>query len=544
MAKKDFYSLKDLQDLIPGWKDTYVVKEYLDAGDNDPEDLEASGYIQEMMSDPNAITELAKIGKPFLKKYLSTLKSGRSIFEPRELNLKNLNDVLGSVYEDLKVEDIKNQDPKYISVNGKILKDLVEEEGWDMKDVLKLVEETQNKQARQKIYDDNLLVRTVFPRTAEAIKETGDFNGTDLGLDIGENVLQAMPMAGVGTKVATQGLKSGLKVIPSLRGFLIENATAPTVMAAADELRKDDPSLANFGERALTGTAVNAAAGRMLGAGIRALIPEAFAIRLEKWMNTSGDEALKRKLAQINSVLEDRMHHTPEEVKKATNELNLLIRQEQFTRNGVLPRSMTNPTGSVSIADYAANNSNAKKVGKLARKEYEKELEENAGKAWAKKVRKNEKRYEPNSAYFTNRETVFPHMFVDDQVGAQAGLLKTTGQHKLDQPEFRIFEFNDLEPDNTIKNQIDKMFADHHSKKFHYGITFDEIVDGVLKDPELTSAIIRAYGGVNPREAVSAYITNKLGRSEWLRRQQGALTRLFGNLLPEKKKNKDSDEEE
>lgn len=545
MAQKDFYSLKDLQAMIPGWKDTFVVKEYLDSGDNDPEDLEASAYITEMMADPNAIEELAHIGKPFLKKYISTLKSGRTVFEPRELNIKNVNDVLGSVYEGLKLEDIKNQDPKYLSVNGKIMKDLIEDEGWDRNDVLKLIEEEQKKQARKDIYADNLVARTAFPRTAESLKNTGDFSGQDLALDAGENVLQAMPLAGVGTKVATQGLRSGLRLVPAVGGYLIENATVPTVMAAADEIRKDDPSLLDFGERAATGTAVNAAAGKMLGAGLRALVPAKYVQKLETWMNSSGDEALKNKLDEINKIIENPRKYTADQVKKAQNELNLLVRQAEFTNKGLLDPSFRNPSGTVTIADYAANNKNAKDVGKLARDVYEGELTANINQPWVKKVKNTEAGYKPNSVYFTNRETVFPHMFVNqNKVGSQAGLLKTTGRHNLDMPEFNNYNWNDLEHSNLVKNQLEDMFSGHHSKTFHYNIDFDKVVDDILKDPQMVSAIVRAYGGVNPREAVSSYVTNKLGRSEWLRGQQATLGRVFGEYFPISKKQKESDEEE
>lgn len=512
------------------------LKAVKDAADMKGSDQQKREFVLKTFLSAPKSRQYLKVAMPEL--YKEGLKAERG--EGWKMSMKDIEKATGATEK-----EILDPEKGWMTGNFKDLKFLMESEGLDYADALKLLRDTQTKKSRKDIYDDNLIARTVFPRISESLRDTGDFSGQDLALDVGENILQAMPLAGLGTKVATQGLRSGLRILPNIEGYLIENAAVPTVMAAADELRKDDPSLLDFGERAATGAAVNAAAGKMLGAGIRSLVPAKYVQKLETWMNSSGDEALKNKLDEINKIIENPRKHTADQVKKAKNELNLLVRQAEFTNKGLLDRSFRNPTGTVTIADYAANNRNAKDVGKLARDVYEGELTANSNQPWAKEVRKTEKRYDPNSVYFTNRETVFPHMFVNqNKVGSQAGLLKTTGRHNLDMPEFNNYNWNDLEHSNLVKNQLDKMFADHHSKTFHYDIDFDKVVDDILKDPKMVSAIIRAYGGVNPREVVSSYVANKLGRSEWLRRQQAMLGRVFGEYFPISKKQKESDEEE
>ena len=535
--QKKIHTLEELQKLINGWDKSILLSEYLNPEDVDVSEVPYETRLQQMMGNPKAVQELLKTGnKAFVKKYAQSILNDKGLFDMYEMNLDNITEELKNVSGDDKFskEDILGQKEPYRNINGSTLEAIAKVNGWDFPSMLKMIEEAQTKQARNGIYDDNLVARTVFPRISKNLMETGDYDWQDVVLDLGENTLQAVPLAGSGTKVAMIGARSGLGIKPILYGLggsLVENATVPTVMAAADEIRKDDRSLADFGVNAATGTAVNSVAGRMVKAGIGGLLNNpAIASKIEKAMDT-GDEALKNKLTQAYAVLKNPRKYSEQEIKNATNTINLLTRKKEFT----------NPELKVNIADYAANNSKARKVGKKMRDDYEGELIAKSNEPWVKRVRKNEERYkDPQSAYFTNRETLFPHMFVNQRkVGSQAGLVKKTGQHNLDKPEFNIFAWNDLEPNHRVANQLKNMFAGHRSKTFHYGTDFDEIVDGILRDPEMTKAIVRAYGGVNPREAVASYLTNKLGRSEWLREGESAAARSFGEWVDDKDKKKE-----
>jgi len=534
--QKKIHTLEELQKLINGWDKSTLLSEYLNPEDVDVSEVPYENRLQQMMGNPEAVQELLKTGnKAFVKKYAQSMLKDKGLFDLYEMNLDNITEELKNVSGDDKFskEDILGQKEPYRNINGSTLEAIAKVNGWDFPSMLKMIEEAQTKQARKDIYDDNLVARTVFPRISKNLMENGDYDWQDVVLDLGENALQAVPLAGSGTRVAMIGARSGLGAKPILYGLggsLVENATVPTVMAAADEIRKDDGNLADFGVNAATGAAVNAAAGRMIKTGISGLLNNpVVASKIEKAMDT-GDEALKNKLTQAYAVLKNPRKHTAQEVKDATNTINLLTREKEFTNSDL----------GVNIADYAANNRKARKVGKEMREIYEGELIAKKDEPWVKRVKKTEKRYkDPQSPYFTNRETLFPHMFVDQRkVGSQAGLVKTTGQHNLDKPEFKIFAWNDLEPSNRVANQLENMWSGHRSKTFHYGVDFDEIVDGILKDPEMTRAIVRAYGGVNPREAVSSYVINKLGRSDWLKRGESAAARTFGEWVGEDDKKK------
>lgn len=532
-------TLKDLQGLINGWDKNEVLASYLNPGDVDISEEPYEDALRGLMSDPNAIQELLKTGnKAFVKKYAKSLLKGKNIFDLYEMNLDNITESIKEVSGDdeFKKEDILNQDKPYLNVDGSTLKAIATVNGWDFPSMLKLIEEEQTKQGRKKVYDESLIARTVFPRISESMRDKGDFDRADVALDIVENVAQAVPLGGFGAKAAGVGLRSGLtaaekagRVGRQAGGWMLENASVPTVMAGADQLirNKDGFDWGEFGQRAVTGSLVNASAGKMVKAGLSAIVPDP---KFGKWIDDvfdSGDEALKSRLTEIEHVLSQGRSANPEAYKNAMNELFILKNKSLFSN------------GQGNLADYVAGNT--RKVGKNTRRIYEKEVERNLDKPWAQKVRTTEIGLDPKSPYFLNREITFPHQYVNtNKLGTKSGVLKEVGGATgKDLPEFNIYNQKNLGIDDNISSQLAKIASEHNSLTFKYPTEFDNIVNALLNNEQTRKAIMRVYGGTNPREAVETFVLNKLGRADWLKRGESAAYRTFGEysgLKPKKDK--------
>lgn len=545
--QKKIHTLQELQKLVNGWDKSILLDAYLNPEGIDASEVPYENHLRKMMADPKAVQELLKTGnKAFVKKYAKSLLKDKGIFDLYEMNIDNIYDSLKDVSGDdeFKKEDILNQAKPYLDIDGKTLKAIAKVNGWDHPAMLKLIEEEQTKQARKNIYDEtNPLTKVMFPRITKSVRDTGDFETGDVVLDIGENALQLIPLGGAGRAVAGVGLRSGLttgekaaRVARGVGGHLVENASVPVVVAGADQFirNKDGFDWGEFGQQAATGAAVNSAAGKMVKAGLSAIVPDpAFG----EWLNRafdSGDDALKKRLTEINAVISQGRSANPDAYKKAMNELFILKNKKLFTgSNGA------------NIGDYAAANSKAKKVGKNARRLYEHEVEYNAKRnsPWALKVKETEKGLDPKGTYFTNREVVFPHQFVNTQkVGSRSGLLREVGGSTgKDLPEFNVYNQKNLTPGNTLSDDLAQIASEHNSLTFKYPTDFDKIVNDLLANEQTRKAIMRVYGGMKPREAVEAFVLNKLGRSEWLKRGESAAYRTFGEFMDKKQKSKEKE---
>lgn len=531
-------SIKDLQNLISGWDKNEILASYLNPDDVDVSEEPYEEALRKMMSDPEAIKALLASGnKAFLKKYAKSLLKDKGIFDLYDMNMDNITesikDVSGS--DDFKKEDILNQAEPYLKMDGVTLKAIAKANGWDFQDMLKLIQEEQTKQGRKNVYDESLIARTVFPRISESMRDKGDFDTSDVVLDIVENAAQAVPLGGLGTKVAGVGLRSGLtlgekagRVGRQAGGWMLENAAVPTGMAAADQFirNKDGFDWGEFGQRAATGSLINATAGKMVKAGLSAVVPDP---KFGKWLDdvfNSGDDALKSRLTEIENVLSQGRAANPQAYKNAMNELFILKNKSLFSN------------GQGNLSDFITGNT--KKVGKNTRRIYEKEVERNLDKPWAQKVRTNEVGLDPNSPYFLNREITFPHQYVNiDKLGTKSGVIKKVGGSTgKDLPEFNVYNQNNLGLEDNISNQLANIASGHNSITFKYPTNFDDIVNALLANEQTRKAIVRVYGGTNPREAVEAFVLNKLGRNEWLKRGESAAYRTFGEFSGLKKSDK------
>lgn len=537
------YTKKDLSDLLKGLENYEELSAYFLDDESNLIDADApyEDTLEEILKDKNALNILVEKYPSFLKKYNRNKREGKNLFDPSDINLKNIASVLSSI-QDIDEDDIRKNSDKYSNLDAYAMKKLIEKEGWRFGDVLNYIADEQTKQNRQDIYDDNTLTRLLFPRITEALKETGDYSGKDIGLDLAENALQFVPLAGPAAKVAGIGTRAGLPALKnagrlgrSVLGNAVENLTVPATMALADYIAYDDETGWDALQKALIGAGVNAAAGKVLKSGLGSIFNDpSISKKIDNILST-GDEAYRAELNKIETILSQGRAANPEEYKKALNELMILRDKGAFT----------NKANKASIGDYAAKNSNSRKVGKANRAAYEKELEEAAAKGseWAKGVKEIEKQLandanvspylvedvSPLDIYTkTNREQVFPHNFIDTKnVGSSAGLLKRTGSGPADIPDFNIFIPDNLEASKIVDKELEKIAGEHASKKFQYSTPTDEIITKLLSDENFANAVKRAYGdAVRPRDFLSSYITNKLGKETWLKRQEGAFNRL------------------
>lgn len=552
MAEAQTKTVKDLIDLLGGASNVAkyeALKSYLLDEDEEINDADApyEEAYRRIITDPNVGKELVKGFKPFLKRVANVGEAqkrgekGVTLFSPLPLNMDNVVQALSEATAVKNADDILSNKSAYADINGGKMKSLFNEYGWDMPTVMDYIRNEQTKAARQKIYDDtNLLTKMMFPRTTEALRTSGDYEGKDLGLDVAENLLQLIPIGGVAGKIGASGLRYrpvGKAVMGSVPKYLLENASVPTVMAAADYLAHDDKSVLDAIDQALTGTAINAAAGKMITGGISGLARNPkLAKALEDALKQNSD-AFRNKVSAIDEVLLKGRSASPEEYKRALNMRTILENPDLFSRGK-----------KGNLTDYAGKTSKDAKIGQSNKARYEAELALKHEEPWAKSVNDRVTSYLNDPIAETqfarlNREATFPHNYIDpDKVGFMDGVIRVQREKpkgstwRTDDPEFNTFNRDYLDEGHTVRTALEDVADEHKSRKFQYPIEIDRAINDYLSDQEFVDALKYVYGKVNPRDVPISYFTNKLGRSDWLREQKSAAKRLFGELVEDDKK--------
>ena len=185
-----------------------------------------------------------------------------------------------ALYDDLKtgiVDYDKEFGKDWYKEYGQIpvdqIKYVAQKQGVDWKDLTNKMGQEATKRLRYDIAHDGSLsgyiTEFVAPRSLEAVERGESPTGTDIGLDIGQNVLYAAPWARVAAPLAKYGTVG--RILQGTAG----NAVTPTITEAADAIAYDDPDnpRSEFSKADVaTGTAVNLTTpwlirGALLGAG-------------------------------------------------------------------------------------------------------------------------------------------------------------------------------------------------------------------------------------------------------------------------------------
>lgn len=185
-----------------------------------------------------------------------------------------------ALYDDLKtgiVDYDKEFGKDWYKEYGQIpvdqIKYVAQKQGVDWKDLTTKMGQEATKRLRYDIAHDGslggLITEFAAPRSVEAVERGESPSGTDIGLDIGQNIAYAAPWARATAPLAKYGLVG--RIIQGTAG----NAVTPTITEAADAIAYDDPdnprSKFSTGDVA-TGTAVNLTTpwlirGALLGTG-------------------------------------------------------------------------------------------------------------------------------------------------------------------------------------------------------------------------------------------------------------------------------------
>lgn len=151
-----------------------------------------------------------------------------------------------AIYDDLKTGRVdydkefgKDWYKEYAQIPVDQIKFVAEKQGVDWKDLNNKMGAEATKRLRHDIAHDGtisgFITNMVAPRSVEAVERGESPSETDIGLDIGQNILYAAPWA----KVASPLVKYGLvgRVAQGTAG----NALTPAIMETADYAAYDDP---------------------------------------------------------------------------------------------------------------------------------------------------------------------------------------------------------------------------------------------------------------------------------------------------------------
>lgn len=240
------------------------------------------------------------------------ISAGRGYY-PKMMSTKDLEgmpEFRKALYSDLKTGTVdldkefgKDWYKHYIDIPSDQIKFVADKQGVSYGTLVQKMGEEATKKIRHDIVNDGtvsgFITRLMLPRSSEAVERGESPSAIDATLDVGQNILYAMPWASA-TAPVLKGLGTGGKIIQGVAG----NAATPLVMETADAAAYgDDNPRGNFsGSDVATESMINASTPwllRRLLAGTGKLTTGKGAELVNKWEQIGTQRPVREEMGDI-----------------------------------------------------------------------------------------------------------------------------------------------------------------------------------------------------------------------------------------------------